>query len=361
MKRTISIIGPIGSFEHQGKQINGIQLVDIVAQVTALPKETTELVVEYDTPGGLKDVGLAIYNYLKSIQPRIAVTSKQIGDIGSIGTVAWFSGTKRMALKGKEFMIHNPWTMHAAGDAAAMAKVSESLKTTEDEMAAFYSEQTGITKEGIAPLMKAETSFGADKAVELKFATEIYEASKIAAYPHSNNNNPMAKTLKEQILALLGIVTVATAPPAELMGKPVQVDGKPALDGVYTVVGGVVTALAEAQAQPATPPAATGAAAPPAAADMQKILALLEAQPKQDDAITAAVAAATKKFQDEITALKKNIKTEHVPVGFTPETKADDVKEWDRSFKANEHMAMKKNEPEKYQRLFFAKYGRVPN
>lgn len=357
MKRTIGIIGPIGSFEHNGKLINGIQLVDIVAQVSALPKETTELVVEFDTPGGMKDVGMAIYNYLKSIQPRIQVTSKQIGDIGSIGTVAWFAGTKRIAMKGKEFMIHNPWTLSASGDASQMAKVSESLKYSEEEMISFYSEQTGITKEGIAPLMKAETSFGADKAVELKFATEVYSLTQIAAYPNSNQNTSMEKSLKEKLLALFG-VTVATAPPAELMGKPVTVDGKPAVDGKYTVVGGVVTLLEEAQATPAaTPPG--GAAAPPAA--MAEVIALLKAQPSQEAAIAAAVKAAEDKLTLEIVALKKSIKTGHVPAAFTPETKADDVKEWDRSFKANEHMAMRKDDPEKYQRIFYAKYGRMPN
>lgn len=153
-------------------------------------------------------------------------------------------------------------------------------------------------------------------------------------------------------------MTVAVAPPAELMGKPVTVDGKPAVDGVYTVVGGVVTALGEAQAAPATPPAQGTPAADPMAAKLQEILALLKAEPKQDD---ATAAAATKKKDDEIIALKKQLKTEHVPEGFTPETKADDVKEWDRSFKAGEHVAMRKNEPEKWTRLFYAKYNKMPN
>lgn len=373
MKRTISIIGPIGAnFTFQGKEINGVTLADVVAQVTALPKETTELVIQFDTPGGLVSEGQSIYSYLKSVEHRFVkgITSKQIGDIGSIGTIAWFAGSKRIAAKGinpatkkaYRFMIHNPFMLSAEGDAAELKRHSDNLKLTEDEMAQFYIEQTGITKEGIAPLMKAETFFDGPQAVDLKFATDIYEPQSIAAIHNTTNkgSNQMEKTLKEKVLALLGI-TVAVAPPAELMGKPVQIDGKPAVDGIYTVVGGVITQLAEATpAQPAAP-AATGAAAPPVAADMQKILALLEAQPKQEKAIAAAVAEATKKFNAEIMALKKSIKTEHVPAAFTPETKADDVKEWERSFKANEHAAMRKDDPEKYQRLFYSKYGRTPN
>lgn len=368
MKRTISIIGPIGGdFTYKGKKIQGVTLADVVAQVVALPKDTTELIVEFDTPGGLVPVGQSIYNYLRSMAHRFekGITSKQIGDIGSIGTVAWFAGTKRIAARGinpetgqpYKFMIHNPFMLDAEGDSDAMKKHADSLKITEDEMADFYVSQTGITKEGIVPLMKAETDFDGDKAVQLKFATDIYEPQKIAAVhtsKTSNQHNHMSKetekSIMDQILAIFRkSAVVAVAPPAELMGKAVLVDNKPAVDGVYTVVGGVVTALAEAQAAPAAAPAPGAPAADPMAANLSEVL------------FAAAVKKATEAKDAEIIALKKTIKTEHVPVGFTPETKGDDIKEWDRSFKANEHFAMKKNDPEKYQRLFYAKYGKLPN
>lgn len=37
------------------------------------------------------------------------------------------------------------------------------------------------------------------------------------------------------------------------------------------------------------------------------------------------------------------------------------AKEWDRSFKANEHVAMKRDNPRKWETLFVAKYGKKPN
>lgn len=360
MKKTIGIIGPIGNFTYKGKEIHGVQLADIVAAVTSA-KDLTELVVEYDTPGGEVSTGKSIYSYLKSIQPRVAVTSKQIGDIASIGTHIWFSGSKRLAMKGKKFMAHFPYTPHAEGNADEVQEEVDALRMEQNEMVDFLVDQTGITKEGISPLMKKAYSFGDDRAVELKFATELYAPMKQAAYNPNSTMDPNKEKdswVDQLIAALKGGKKkdehVAAAPPAELMGKPVQINGAAAPNGVYTVVGGVVTAM-----EPVAEEKAEGAA-PPAAADKAKldeIVALLGKQPKQEE----IVAAVAKLVDDKLVALKKTITTKHVPEGYTPETSADDAKEWDRSFKANEHVALKKNDPEKYKKLFYAKYGRIPN
>lgn len=378
MKKTISIIGPIGNFTYKGKEISGVQLADVIAAVSSTPN-LKELTVEYDTPGGSVSVGKAIFSYLKSIQPRITVISKQIGDIGSIGTVAWFSGSKRIAAKGInpetkkpfQFMAHNPWTPHTEGNADEVQREVDALRITESEMTDFYAEQTGITKEGVAPLMKAEYSFPAERAVELKFATETYEAQNIAAYkPTQNQMTPKDKEKETLVDALLALIKgkketpIAIAPPAALMGTPVMVNGVAAPDGLYTVVGGVVTALAEVPATAgADNPDNAGTADPAAAAastkKLDEMIALMKEQPKAE----VLIAAVNKLVDEKITGLKKQISGGggHVPEGFNPNTAVADAKEWDRSFRANEHKAMKRDNPEKYKALYYAKYGKVPN
>lgn len=382
-RKTIAIIGPIGSFKYQGQEVHGVELADVVARVSSLPQDTTELEVQYDTPGGVKDTGMAIYNYLKSIQPRIKVISRQIGDIGSIGTYAWFSGSERIAMKGKKFMAHNPWTV-TEGDADSHQRQADSLKQAEEEMIAFYSEQTGITREGIAPLMKAEYAFGDDRAVELKFATSLEEGSLIAAYKPEFNTmeKNMIKGLVDEIKAFIkggnqlammvvelegGTKISIDAPDAsnligakaytvDATGNPTQV---PAPDGdhkltdgrVVTVAGGAISKIAEA-------PAGEDSQMTALAASVKDLLEAVKSQNQSKDDLKATVKEVV---AEEIKNFKKTIKTEHTPEGFTPETSADDVKEWDRSFKANEHMAMKKNDPDKYKRLFYAKYGKLPN
>lgn len=369
MKKTIGILGPIGTFMVDGKLVQGVQTKNIVSWVSSFGPELKELTVEYATLGGDKDTGKEIYNYLMSIQPAVKVISKQIGPIGSVGTIMWFSGNPvdgRIALEGSKFIVHNPWIPNVSGDRKVMQNAANTLQASEEEMLQFYCEQTGITKEGLRPLMAAETSFDASEAVRMKFATSTYTALKQAAYFMETKNEN--EGIMAQLLAFLkngkpGGPLASVAPPAELMGKPVTVDGKPALDGVYTVIGGVVTALAAAPDATAAPaaPGAQASAAPVAVvkADEGKlveILATIKAQPTQE----SILAAVGKVVDEKITGLKKQIGTQHTPLGYTPETKEDDAKEYDKIRKENKLLALKREDPERWKRLHFARWGKMP-
>lgn len=390
MKKTISIVGDIGEFEYldqDGKvvKVNGIQLDDVVSQVERLPAGTNELIIECGGLGGRIDVAKSIRGYLKSIAHRIKITTKQVADLASANTIIFTTGSTRLAIDDKEInpktgkpyfiMVHEPLTPHTSGNADQLSNVVNALREDEEDFINMYHEDTGISVEAIRPLMKAETYITGAKSVDLKIATATYSTLKqVAFHKQTNKKNNMSKISKLALDAVLALLSdedkakvktaLAIAPPAELMGKAVMIDGKASPDGVYTVVGGVITAMEDVQeeaaedgmvAAPATATKAVVPAAPAAPAPVAKVI--------KPEAVTAEAIA--KIVADQVTAqmtvLKKSIKTEHVPVGFTPETKADDVKEWDRSFKANEHAAMRKNDPEKYQRLFYAKYGKMPN
>lgn len=394
MKRTIGIIGDIGTFDYldrTGKvvHVNGLQISDVVAQVSALPADTKEVDVLVGTPGGNVPTGKAIFTYLQSLSSRMKINMVQVDDIASIGTYIWMAGQTRLAAKGinprtgKEyaFNVHNPWTPHVSGDASAVAKAATSLQVEETEMAAFYQEHTGIDASGILPIMKADSWFNADKAVALKFATATYEPLQQAAY-HIPMNAQEKSTLVQDFLSFLTGKKVAVTPPAvpapaapaapapapgaELMNKPVLIDGKPAPDYVYTVKGGIVMAVEPVDEESSED--AIGAQAKPAAPAAQAPVSfetfLAANKEKFTDAVASTVEAALDKqkkdFEAQIVALKKQIKTTHTPPTFSPETKAEDAKEWDRSLRANEHAAMKRDEPEKFTRLFYAKYGRIP-
>jgi ATP-dependent protease ClpP protease subunit len=375
----VIIAGPIGTFEYRGKQIVGVQLADIVAKVTALPEDTKVLRVKYDTPGGREDVGTNIYDYLMSLKPRLRIISEQIGMVGSIGTKPWFAGDDRIATRGMEFFVHNPWVPQLSGDADYVEAEAAKLRQSENSMRAFYMERTGITEEGIAPLMKAETTFKDEQAVELKFATELQEAHKIAAYT-------MKQTTKEKLNAVLAAfknllvegealsmaveledgkkVEVATEDISKLDGVAIFSVGEdgaptqvPPADGDYklkdgrviTVAGGVITATKGVPAPPADDAGEVALSA--------KLDSLLAATQNAKNLKSEVLAAIDQKFIE----LRNDIKGTHKPVAYTPEKEADLVAEWERSFKANEHAAMRKNEPEKYKLLYYAKFKKVPN
>lgn len=394
---TISVIGPIGSFSIDGVQYNGIQLVDVVSQISKLGADLKDLTVLVSSDGGSTTVAKDIRNYLKQLT-RINVTTKQVGDIASAGTIIWGSGKQRLAAKGINpatgqpfrFMVHMPWVTHTSGNADELTKDAADLRASEEELIAIYSEDIGIDPKTIAPLMKAESWFNADQAVNLGFATGTYTALQQAAYSkapmNTNKNTKKGKTLLEKLAALLG-EDVATDPPAELMGKTVLIDGQAPVDGVYTVVGGVITALA-AVAEPGAAPAssaAPAATAKPAAAakvsedKIDKLIALIEkgeasktdggktgknADDDGDDAqddgqdINALV---QKEVAKALAPFKKGTKQTHVPVGYKPEDKTDLAKEWDRAHRANEIGALKRENRARYEQLFYAKYGKMPN
>jgi ATP-dependent protease ClpP protease subunit len=379
LKRTISILGPIGSFEYLGTdgkpvKVNGIQIADVVAQVAALPEQTTQIEVLMGTPGGLIPVGEAIYAYLKGLESKYKISMLQVDDIASIGTEIWFAGSERLAAEGINprtgreyaFQPHNPWKPNTQGDAAAHEAEAAKLRESENKMAAFYQEHTGLDLNAILPIMKADQPFNAQKAVAMKFATGTYEPLKHAAFQINQPMNLEKKnSIVREFLALLGMDDAPGAPapapaPAggDLMNKPVVIDGKPAPDGVYTIKGGVVTLVA---ALPAEAPAAGQAPAPaPAAAafDKDKFSEALAVT------VEKALAEQKKTFDAEIVALKKQFKTSHVPAGpegYNPSTKDEDVKEFDKLHKSNGLMALKKSDPEKYQRLHFSRYGVMPN
>lgn len=381
MKRTISIMGPIGSFEYIGSdgkpvKVNGIQIADVVAQVAALPEGTTELEVLMGTPGGLIPTGEAIYAYLLSIKPKYKITMMQVDDIASIGTVIWFAGQERLAALGLNprtgkpyaFQPHNPWKPNAQGDASALEAQAASLRVQETKMAAFYGEQTGLSQDAILPIMKADHPFDAEKAVALKFATGTYEPLKHAAFQLPTPMKPEEKSsLLKSFLGLLGMdAPGAPAPGTELISKPVLIDGKPAPDGVYTVAGGVITAVTPVA--PAAPEAGKAPAPAPAAAPVSFEQFMEKNKEKFSEAVVATVQKALdeqKKAHDaEIVALKKSIKTTHVPAGpegYNPSTKDEDAKEFDRLHKSNQLLALKKEDPAKYERLHFSRYGKMPN
>jgi ATP-dependent protease ClpP protease subunit len=199
----IYINGIIGSYKDEV----GVELIDIVSQVQK-QRNAEEFIVHINSKGGDIDKGYDIYNYLKNLPQRI--TTEINGMCASMATVIALAGEKRIMVEGSKFMIHNPWAADVNGDADALMAVHEAMRAEEDKMIAFYSEHTGILKEGLDALMKAETYLTPEKALELGFITEIKPLQSVKALAFKNEEvkreNIMAK-VGEEILKKLGHIT----------------------------------------------------------------------------------------------------------------------------------------------------------
>lgn len=287
-KGLVKIIGGIGSYTApDGKLVKGVDLIDVIAQVKS-QGEVDGYNVIVKSMGGLVEVGYDIYNYLRGLKkPITTIIDKQSA---SIATVVSLSGDKgqRLIIEGSEFFIHNPWITQS-GTADQLAETSTNIRETEKDLVAFYAENTGITKEGIAPLMRNETALTPDEALKLGFVDQIITAEQAKAMgvevstsavlgqafalltqTQNKNSNEMKdltgiKATLSAIAKKIGIkaetettvvaidlttsdtqivVSFESAGDVPMVGDNAMVEGSPAPDGTYNFENGLVVVVA---------------------------------------------------------------------------------------------------------------------
>ena len=343
-RQLITIAGPIGIFKVGDRVVNGVTMVKVISKIAALPQDTTEIQIDISSPGGVKEVGDNIYNFLQSLKPQVKLIMNQIGNVGSIATKIWFAGDERIALRGinpetnkpYELFVHNPW-MQVTGDAAAVKLALAEIEPQEEELRNFYMAQTGLPLEGIKPMMDSQTGIDADQALQMRFATGVREAINIAAYQINENENTMKIDEKEktrlggvldEIKAYLfkkepvkaditvpgtgaaPIVAAPADPKSALVGKTVMVDGQPAPDFVYTVKGGAVVSVEDIEVEEAEDSGLPTTLAT-SLSEIEKFLKNQKAAEPDEAKIKALV---DEQVKAQVEAFKSTYKVSHVPV-----------------------------------------------
>ncbi len=95
-------------------------------------------------------------------------------------------------------MVHDAWTM-AVGNAADLIKTAARLEAVSEQIAGIYQRRTGLELAKVREMMATETEFNATEAVEFGFATEIFEAERLAAHYDPDRHhfkNPPSATLQ---------------------------------------------------------------------------------------------------------------------------------------------------------------------
>lgn len=128
--------------------------------------------VYINSPGGSVTEGFAIMDYLHSLP--VEVTTVALGQCASIATAIFLAGKNREIGKYAEFFIHLPWGA-AMGTAEELEAYSKLVKQSEEQLINLYVDKTGIDRDLVADLMKAQTSLTADQAKEYGFATIVLE------------------------------------------------------------------------------------------------------------------------------------------------------------------------------------------
>jgi len=265
-KATINIIGAIGSDSFSENSLRSV-----MKQIEA-NEGADEIVININSPGGEVTEGFAIYNYLTSLDKNI--TTRGVGLVASIATVVFLAGKKRELYENTQFLIHNPWT-YGEGDASALEKKVEELRSIETQLLNFYATHTGADKSTLKDLMDSDKMISASSANELKFATDVLTNVKAFATIKNkiSNNTTMTKigkifrdafaALKAQGVVLSEMVTTTDGTELEIemagatvaAGDMVTVNGEPA-DGTFELADGTTIVVVEGKITEVTKPEA---------------------------------------------------------------------------------------------------------
>lgn len=133
--------------------------------------DVDEITVRINSPGGVVSEAIAIRTALikHPATKRIDIE----GCCDSAATlIACIPGALVRIAKGGEYMIHR-CSGGAYGNADKLLSAYNAAVETDKSMAQIYAERTGKSEDECMALMKAESWFGADDAIEAGFADEI--------------------------------------------------------------------------------------------------------------------------------------------------------------------------------------------
>lgn len=163
----LQIFDQIGEDWFGGSGVSAKAFSDALQSVGQGP-----LVVEINSPGGNVWDGFAIYNMLRGRQAP--VTTRVVGIAASIASIIALAGDTVEIADAALFMIHDPSGM-VAGSSDDMRKMADALDQHGEVLASIYAKNTGKPVDQIKKLMKAETWFTAEEAINFGLADRTTE------------------------------------------------------------------------------------------------------------------------------------------------------------------------------------------
>lgn len=155
-------------------EINDERADLVVAQLLFLEAEDTkkDISLYINSPGGSVTAGLAIYDTMQYILPK--VTTICMGQAASMAALILAGGDagKRLVLPSSRVMIHQPWggVEGQSSDIAIHAKEILRLKKLSIQ---YFAHHTGKSEDEIAQALERDFFMTADQAVEFGIADKV--------------------------------------------------------------------------------------------------------------------------------------------------------------------------------------------
>jgi len=296
----IFILGQIGSVYENSKVVEkGVELIDIVEQLSELDGDEEQIHFHINSPGGFVSVGEAIAELIQKTPNAHTIAEEMCA---SIATVIHLAAPlqNRFIQSNTKYIIHNPFLQGVTGDADQLSAMADDVKKVEEKLEKVYSKATGLGKTELSGLMKVETGLTPEQCIKLNFASKIVEPvaqqavariynkedmkntksfidrikAATKAFKESTEggegmtgqevlnkqielakeagNEELAKALAEREVKAAMIATDQGTIETPLMdiavGDPVMMDGEPAPDGDYVITEGEIEVFMEGMA-----------------------------------------------------------------------------------------------------------------
>jgi ATP-dependent protease ClpP protease subunit len=180
------VIDPESWFE------DSVRAIDVLDSIATLPVGSP-VVARINSPGGSLEEGIAIYNLLRASQRRIEIVIDAMA--ASAASIVAMAGDSIKMMQGSTMMLHDPWAM-VVGNADDLRSSAEIIDMQRDQMIDIYSKRSGLSRDEIGQMMKAETYLTAQQAKAKGFADLIDEAPMRVAACAKLDAASMAKLLR---------------------------------------------------------------------------------------------------------------------------------------------------------------------
>lgn len=149
----------------------------IVAQLLFLESDDPEKDVHIyiNSPGGSVSAGLAIYDTMRHIRPRVSTIC--VGQAASMGAFLLAGGEPglRYALPNARIMIHQPLIGGLAGQATDVEIHARELLKTKDKLARMLAENTGKPFDKVSADTERDYFMSAEEAKEYGVVDAVFE------------------------------------------------------------------------------------------------------------------------------------------------------------------------------------------
>ncbi|HES8530081.1 TPA: Clp protease ClpP [Streptococcus pyogenes] len=180
MPKRINLKGPlIANNSQEVYDYYGMEATSAKSIINKLPEDSSDIILEVNSNGGLVTVGSEVYTALRNYKGK--VTAEITGMAASAASVAVMGADKVVMSPTAQMMVHKALFNWVAGNSDDLDKASNALKSSDKAIVNAYVAKTGLSEDEIMNLMRNETFMSAQDAVEKGFADEVMSFEAVAS------------------------------------------------------------------------------------------------------------------------------------------------------------------------------------